>query len=265
MIFASISSRLAHDQWVNLTNAIFFGYSTLSFVLVAIYVGVAGRRHTLVGTSASPPVFVVPGAAGWLFILGVVLLLLDQSILYVLLVAMGVGAFLALQGRTAADQFGFKRLALPRLISWSIIACGAVIAVEWPLSVLIERIMTAVNLSHPEQNSVMLFRQAHGAQQIGLFVLQAVLIAPVIEEVFFRGFLFGFLKNYVPVGWAIVISAGIFALAHVNVGATAQLWVLGLVLALAYEHTGSLLLAIGIHSCWNFITALNLLLEKGGV
>jgi membrane protease YdiL (CAAX protease family) len=264
MILASIAPRLAHDQWVNLTNAIFFGYSTLSFILVAIYAGVAGRRHALVDTPASPPVFVVPGASGWFFILGVVLLLLDQSILYVLLVAMGISAFLALQNRTAADQFGFSRLSLPRLVSWSIIACGAVVALEWPLSIVIDRSMTALSLSHPEQNSVVLFRQAHGAQQIGLFLLQAVLIAPVIEEVFFRGFLFGFLKKYVPVGWAIVISAGIFALAHVNVGATVQLWVLGLMLALAYEHTGSLLLPIGIHGCWNFITALNLLLEKGG-
>jgi membrane protease YdiL (CAAX protease family) len=60
-----------------------------------------------------------------------------------------------------------------------------------------------------------------------------------------------------------VLSAGIFAFAHLNIGAAIPLWFFGIVLGMAYEHTGSLLVPISIHSCFNLATGLSLLLEKG--
>ena len=48
-----------------------------------------------------------------------------------------------------------------------------------------------------------------------------------------------------------------------NLVAALPLWFLGIVLGLAYEHTGSLLLPIGIHACFNLATALSLLVDKG--
>ena len=260
---ALLTPALTHDEAIALTNTAFFSYILFSFCLVASYVTSRVRLHAFIGTAAAPPRWGIPATAGWLFILSVLLLLLAQSILYVLAVIVGVTAFAVQQRRTAGEQFGFDRLSPNRLITWSVVICGAVLAIELPLSALVDWSMTSVKLPHPEQESVSLFRQAHGAQQIGLFLLQAVVIGPVIEEIFFRGFLFTFLKNYMATGLAVVVSATVFALAHVNVGASIQLWVLACVLALAYEHTGSLLLPISIHGLFNLVTAMNLLLEKG--
>jgi membrane protease YdiL (CAAX protease family) len=160
-----------------------------------------------------------------------------------------VAAFLAESRRTGAEQFGLNRIPPGKLVGWSLLICGAVIFVELPLSEGIDRLMTTIRLPHPEQETVEAFRKFNQPGQIFAFMVQAVLISPLIEELFFRGFLLGFLKNYTSIGWAIVLSGGVFAFAHANLGSALQLWILGIVLGVAYEHAGSLLLPIGIHVC----------------
>ena len=108
-----------------------------------------------------------------------------------------------------------------------------------------------------------MFRQFTGAGDILGFIFLAVLFSPIIEELFFRGFLLTFLKNYTTPMVAVVLSAGVFAFAHLNLGAVIPLWFLGIVLGIAYEHTGSLLVPMTTHGCFNLATALSLLLDKG--
>jgi hypothetical protein len=119
------------------------------------------------------------------------------------------------------------------------------------------------NVPHPDQQSVETFRQYNQSSTILWFLLQAVFLFPVIEELFFRGFLLTFLKNHTSIGMAIVLSAGVFAFAHLNLGAVLPLWFLGIVLGVAYEHTGSLVVPMVIHACFNLATGLSLLMDKG--
>jgi membrane protease YdiL (CAAX protease family) len=205
----------------------------------------------------------LPQAGGWLFALNILTLLLMQSPLYMVLVVAGLVVLLFECGRTARQQFGLARLTASQLVRWSLLICGAVIVVVSPLMGLLNFVLNAVHLSHPEQQSVETFRQFTRPSQIFDFMIQAVVIAPMIEELFFRGFLLTFLKNYTSAWTAMVLSAGVFAVAHVNLGSMLPLWVLGIVLAVAYEHTGSLLLPMGIHACFNLATGLSLLMDKG--
>jgi membrane protease YdiL (CAAX protease family) len=85
----------------------------------------------------------------------------------------------------------------------------------------------------------------------------------MIEELFFRGYFLTFLKNYTSTWLAIILSGGVFAFAHLNLGAVLPLWFLGVVLGVAYQHTGSLLVPMGIHACFNLATGLSLLMDKG--
>ncbi len=248
-----------------LFEAVFLLYALVGFVRVLGYVIAQSRAHRLIDGPQSPPRFGPPGWPGWFFTLGVLLLLFAQSPLYLLLVVYGIAAFLLRNRRLPAEQFGLRRLSPGRILQWSLLVCGAVIFVELPLSELVDRAMNALRLPHPQQESVEFFRQASRPGQIFAFLLQAVFLSPVVEELFFRGFLFSFLKNYTSTTFALFLSAGVFAFAHANLGSALQLWVLGLVLGLAYEHSGCLLLSIGIHACWNLLTALTLLLEKGGM
>lgn len=87
------------------------------------------------------------------------------------------------------------------------------------------------------------------------------LIAPVAEEVFFRGVLFGFLR---PRGlvFALVVSTLIFVAVHLPSGIPVTQTVGGVVFALSYDKERSLLTPIIIHSSANMsIFGLSLLMK----
>ena len=85
-------------------------------------------------------------------------------------------------------------------------------------------------------------------------VLDSVVWAPLIEELAFRGVLYATLRMTVGVWPAVGLSAGIFALVHGYgaVGFTSVLWS-GIVWAVAYERTRSLLPAILGHMFNNLL------------
>lgn len=52
----------------------------------------------------------------------------------------------------------------------------------------------------------------------GTFFLKAVLVYPLIEEVFYRGIVFSLLRRYLPMWLAVMVPTAIFALTHVGSG-----------------------------------------------
>jgi membrane protease YdiL (CAAX protease family) len=80
----------------------------------------------------------------------------------------------------------------------------------------------------------------------------AVVIAPVFEEMLFRGLFQTLIRRFVPSVWtSIVISSAIFATAHQNFAHWPALFVLALCLGYSYEKSGSLFRPIFIHSLFN--------------
>jgi len=73
-------------------------------------------------------------------------------------------------------------------------------------------------------------------------------LAPVAEELFFRGFLYTALRQRLGLAAAVMISSLVFALGHIDaLGVVAASFVMGIAIALAYEYTRSLWVAIAIH------------------
>ncbi len=86
--------------------------------------------------------------------------------------------------------------------------------------------------------------------------LLVVFVAPICEEVFFRGFVFGGFRSRFSFVWAAVLSAAIFGAAHVGGGSPTvlvQLAALGLVQAWLYERSGSIYPTIAVHMVNNAI------------
>jgi membrane protease YdiL (CAAX protease family) len=97
-----------------------------------------------------------------------------------------------------------------------------------------------------------------------LALLNICLIAPVIEEVWFRGWLFPVLRSWLPKWVAVVGSAMVFALAHT--GSPLEHFPLsqligGVVFALAYDRTGNLTAPVVLHVLGN--TSLQVLTVMG--
>jgi membrane protease YdiL (CAAX protease family) len=83
------------------------------------------------------------------------------------------------------------------------------------------------------------------------FFLSAVVLAPVCEEVLFRGLLYPALKRKIGIGLSMILTAGLFALVHWHLQTFPPLFVLGLALAYVYERTGTLVAPIAFHAVFN--------------
>lgn len=92
---------------------------------------------------------------------------------------------------------------------------------------------------------------------IGMAVA-AVIIAPICEEILFRGVLYGWLRGRWPAAAALPVSAAVFATAHILPPLMVETFLIGLVLSWLYERTGSLLPAIVMHMAFNGIVLTHL-------
>ena len=80
-----------------------------------------------------------------------------------------------------------------------------------------------------------------GAGWKALDVFSAVVLAPVVEEIVFRGLLQSMLRNYFRGAWpAVLIASAIFAAMHGSPHWFPALFALGVVLGYNYERTGRL-------------------------
>jgi membrane protease YdiL (CAAX protease family) len=105
---------------------------------------------------------------------------------------------------------------------------------------------------HPHQKDITRSlgygRGAGASIAVGILIIGA---APVSEEVFFRGFLFGGLRRRLPFVAAAVVSAAVFGAFHYtgsgSLTVLPQLAALGLVQAWIYERSGSIVPTIALH------------------
>lgn len=80
-----------------------------------------------------------------------------------------------------------------------------------------------------------------------------VILAPIVEELFIRGVLYGFLRSKWGVRAGILVSSLIFALLHGFSLILFPTFIAGVVFAILYERTGSLAPCIIAHSTFNLV------------
>jgi transmembrane CAAX amino protease len=91
---------------------------------------------------------------------------------------------------------------------------------------------------------------------IPLMIIAVGIIAPVVEELFFRGLLFNKSRNYVSVKASAIISALVFGFVHLNIIQGANAFVLGLLFAYIYQKTESIYTTILAHLGNNLMAVL---------
>jgi membrane protease YdiL (CAAX protease family) len=113
----------------------------------------------------------------------------------------------------------------------------------------------------PDEVQVQWLRAARGPL-IGMFVVLACAAAPFFEELTFRGFVFNAFRRYMPLWGAVTLSAIVFGLSHWqpgNGGAIAPLIAGGIVLAVVYARSGSLVASMITHASFNLVTVVAVL------
>jgi uncharacterized protein len=83
-----------------------------------------------------------------------------------------------------------------------------------------------------------------------------VILAPLVEEVFFRGFVFNGLRGRMDWWWAAVISGALFAAAHLDPLFLLPAFLIGILLAFLYQKTNSIWPGMIVHFLVNSLAVI---------
>ena len=133
--------------------------------------------------------------------------------------------------------------------------CLIALGLNWESGELFARL---TNLDLADQDLVkFITSNALSLRSKSLLFLFLLIEAPILEELLFRGVLFGGLTKIMPIWPAILLSGLVFAVIHVNAATLIPLWFLGSAFAWLYVRTGTLLAPMTVHFTFN---AVNLIL-----
>jgi len=159
--------------------------------------------------------------------------------------------FWGLRGRNLAKDL---RLSLATLLT-----------ILWPVLLLLlasSSLYLALGLPLKPQPALLKFLEARELDQMLPFLIYALIMAPIWEEVFFRGTLFPWLAGRLPVHQAQWLSAFAFGAVHLHGPTLIPLTVFGALLVGIYRTSGSLIPAILVHALFNANTCALLLLGR---
>jgi membrane protease YdiL (CAAX protease family) len=98
----------------------------------------------------------------------------------------------------------------------------------------------------PAQAALPFIREALQTNPVGV-VLSIVFIAPMAEEVLFRGLLFGTAQRWLSAHWTILLTAALFALIHLQAIYFLPIFLVGLLCGWARHKSGSVAVPMVIH------------------
>src|SRR5882724_3392597 len=173
------------------------------------------------------------------------------NLLFTMFVVLFIMTFLQLRGFDLSSLAGFFKIGFVRALSTGTILLLA----AYPLILLANTITQRLfGSDSSKQNIVEVFSGSHTIEQRIMIIVFAVAIAPVVEEFLFRFFLYGVIKRYLGSFLGIIVNAVLFAAAHTHFPSFVPLFVLGSCFTIAYEWSGSILVAMTMHSLFNSVT-----------
>ena len=121
----------------------------------------------------------------------------------------------------------------------------------WPILFFISIITTLLFEEYKEQEIVTKLRNIDNIEVLIKIVISALLIAPIVEEIFFRKIIYSICKRYLGVLGGIFCSSILFAIVHQNIYSIPILFILSVILCVIYEQDGLISSPIIFHFMFN--------------
>jgi CAAX protease family protein len=141
---------------------------------------------------------------------------------------------------------------------------AAVIVLAGMVLALVRAVATGI-MGHTPTDPQQVVSCVRGADLVYLAPV-VILVAPICEEIFFRGFLFKGLRRRFSTWPAALISGAFFGLVHFGgldfLLIIPSLCLVGVALALVYERRQSLLASIAAHATFNLVGFLSIALSR---
>jgi uncharacterized protein len=154
-----------------------------------------------------------------------------------------------------------------RYLPWRLVLMvfALIFAVHGPLQLLataLQKSAETIGWTLPPQPAIALFLNTEDPTKLALLVIQAVILAPVGEELFFRGLLYPLACRRYPRLLANVMVSLLFALLHGHLVSFLPLFIFGFILSRLLDKTGNLWAPLLLHAGFNSLTVVFLLLTK---
>jgi membrane protease YdiL (CAAX protease family) len=167
------------------------------------------------------------------------------------------------QGRLTRADMGLSLKPLTRGLPWQVaIGIGAGV-VTFTFSALfidgLTRLLSPLGVPTSEE-PLAGTPVIRGTYDYALWLISGCLVAPVAEEVFFRGYALGGLKKRGLTNFGLIFTSVVFAAVHMNPVGFVPLIAAGMVMGGLYLKTGSLAAPMVAHATNNFIVTTLVLL-----
>ena len=146
--------------------------------------------------------------------------------------------------------FGFDKSPWLALLFGACVGFFALWATQRLLG-LSSEVLELLKIHPQEQETVTILRGTDDWKDRVLMAVATIAIAPLGEEILFRGILYPWIKRISSPQIALWITALVFAAIHLNLAAFVPLVFLAIVLVALYEYTGNLLACIVTHMFFN--------------
>ncbi len=154
-----------------------------------------------------------------------------------------------------SNPFG-RPLPWPRIATQSFLRWLAILPILWFFSSIWQLFLHTIGHPPDLQLALRLFLEITGIGPKILFLTFAILIAPIVEEVLFRGILLPLLTRTLGPHFALLLSSLAFAAIHADMGSFLALALFAIALSLAFARTRSLYVPIAMHMLFNGVNLL---------
>ena len=130
----------------------------------------------------------------------------------------------------------------------------------WFYSLLYQLLLNSFGTTFYLQDVSQIFLAPMGGLERAAVFFIAIIVAPVFEEIAFRGVLLPWMVRRTGLWPGIAIVSALFAAIHMHLPSLFPLFLLSCIFCAAYARTRSLWVPIGIHACFNAVSVLLLTL-----
>jgi membrane protease YdiL (CAAX protease family) len=150
----------------------------------------------------------------------------------------------------------------PRAVLFGFLSAFSILPVAWGFQVISLKIMTVLGLDPEVQHAVNIFNLTDAWSDRLVLGVVALVLAPVSEEILFRGILYPALKGLGFPRSAFWTTAILFSLIHFNTATFLPLLAFACLLNALYEWTGNLLSCMVAHTSFNAVNLIMLMVLK---
>ena len=155
-----------------------------------------------------------------------------------------------------ARAFGLGSLGFGGAL-WRAALC---LLAAYPLLMLVQAMVYGANGGNVTPQDVVEFlRSARSPRDRIAVLVMAIVVAPLAEEMIFRGYLYPVGKRFLGPFVSAVFTSALFAALHGHAASVPALFTLALCLTLSYERNGSLLMPMIMHAIFNAVSVVGIL------